>query len=267
MEREFLQLSIWDRLNEREAEQIAQALARCLPAPFAFDHVELHRLGRQQHHVAVFYWGDLRFSLIPGEHAWLGYDAEHPFIPDEQQWKSWDLATNTFGIDLAEVLRQRLTPLRQVDLQPFLLQTHSERLPQASHSEALTWCGRDGFRLPTSDEWEHACAAGSRTLFRWGNSNPESVWDRVKANAFGLRIATDSNEMEYCLDLGVMRGGDGGGRACGGLGEFANLLPLASAFFISLCKPVQPRPGALDLDRPLHGVYFRRAFPLERFLE
>ena len=31
---------------------------------------------------------------------------------------------------------------------------------------------RWGFRFPTSNEWEYACAAGSRSLFRWGNDTP-----------------------------------------------------------------------------------------------
>ena len=33
--------------------------------------------------------------------------------------------------------------------------------------------------MPTSDEWEYACAAGSRTLFRWGNHAPLEAIDEA----------------------------------------------------------------------------------------
>jgi hypothetical protein len=35
---------------------------------------------------------------------------------------------------------------------------------------------RTGMRLPTCDEWEHACGAGASTLFRWGDDSPADFY-------------------------------------------------------------------------------------------
>ena len=41
-----------------------------------------------------------------------------------------------------------------------------------TQSEARAELQAEGFRLPTSDEWEYVCAACARTLFRWGDHCP-----------------------------------------------------------------------------------------------
>jgi hypothetical protein len=111
----------------------------------------------------------------------------------------------------------------------------------------------EGFRLPTSDEWEYACAAGTRTLFRWGDECPViflpcledeagAFFERYfpgphgqtdlyhKPNAYGLMMPDDPYDWELCTDPTVMRGGDGGGAICGGEGLIKSWLPLASAY-------------------------------------
>ncbi len=40
------------------------------------------------------------------------------------------------------------------------------------HGDAVSYALSSSLRLPTSDEWEYACAAGSRSLFRWGDRVP-----------------------------------------------------------------------------------------------
>jgi hypothetical protein len=136
---------------------------------------------------------------------------------------------------------------------------------KATHAELAAGVERAGFRLPTSDEWEYLCGAGSSTLFRWGDHAPcdryppdlsveeaefratrvtsggqlkpppggfVSDWDlHRQPNGLGLHIAADPYQYELVAEADVTRGGDGGSMICGGVGYFMGWLPLATAWF------------------------------------
>ena len=138
------------------------------------------------------------------------------------------------------------------------------RIGPVTHKDVTQRLDSDGFRLPTSDEWEYLCGAGTRTMFRWGDDCPcdryptdvnpaEAAWRRdwvisggklerpddpftsdwdlhTRPNAFGLQIATNPYESEIVTEERVYRGGDGGCSICGGMGYFAGWLPLATAY-------------------------------------
>ena len=300
MNNEILQLENWKNLTDKGRLEAARALMKSLPSGFEFVGLETHAMGEQQHEVAFFDWNPTpllnsdylkgRFALIPGAEVVLGYDRENPFIPSAAQREDWQHTESEYEIDLHCYLDQCMTPLRPVNIKPFLIEQKipkreklvpisqeselkeilSEEYPAINSTEPdenfqIWWeefstknpyirqtifpteivksSRQFGFRSPTSDEWEYACAASSRTLWRWGNdcltdaypfqlADDESPhWNlNLVPNAFGLTIAFDDYSPELCED-GINRGGDGGSSTCGGAGYVSSWLTLASAFF------------------------------------
>jgi hypothetical protein len=288
--RALLMRDRWERFTLAECEKVARDLDSLLPVPFHFHKVELCALGDQRHQVALFEWGGppegydhAFFALIPGDEATLGYDRERPFVPNQQQQESWIQETERkFALSLEAFLDEVMTPLRHVTIQPFLLEVLAMPLAPSpifdetvgpsggwtrtmtpiSYDETLLRISKQGFRFPTSDEWEYACAAGSRAVFRWGNMTPPHAipllgqrkvvgWDmHLRQNAFGLFIARHPYHWEFCAERGTMRGGDGGHTLHTGAGTFAAWLTLASAFY------QQWNEGTI------FDAYLRRTFPL-----
>jgi hypothetical protein len=270
MEREFLQLDYWDQLDAVSAEKVARTLGQLLPPPWKFHALAFHELGDQRRHVAFFDWNKKTFALIPGGKITLGYDRRHPFVPTEAQLRDWQATAEEYGWSLKSFFHRCLTPLRRVELAPFLLEVKAVEWDEILHSlpgiekddsqgvtlsRVVAVLARGGFRPPTSDEWEHACAAGSRTLFRWGDGCPTgcypvdpphrrrgaSDWNpHRQPNAFGLQLPSTGYEMELTLAADskevIPRGGDGGSTTCGGAGFFAGWLCLASSFVASDLK-------------------------------
>lgn len=198
----------------------------------AVDH-----LGGPLHRVLVERDGR-EFALIPGGTHRLGFDLD-AWEPTPEQTADYDegLAEGYgCGPDVKAHLAEFMSPPRTVTLGAVLMAVENEALT-APPADLPALLAARGLRMPSADEWEHACGAGARTLFRWGATCPldEPPYGngpgtaRCEPNAFGLRIAYDSYAAELSGDPGAVHGGDGGESVCGGYGNLWAWLTLASA--------------------------------------
>lgn len=108
---------------------------------------------------------------------------------------------------------------------------------QVSYEEAVHRVVGLGLRLSTPDEWEYACGAGARTLFRWGDDTPESGYPydhrtgpHRERNLWGLAIGQDPYHHEWSSVPKIVCGGDGGAATCGGDGSFVGWVTIATAY-------------------------------------
>ena len=190
-----------------------------------------------------------------------------------------------------EYLTHILQPLRTVTLQPLLVevgienaskvlpppvatyfrsfsettgqrQIHADRKGHYTipHRHVVAFLRQHGFRLLTADEWEYACAAGSRTLFFWDIAlqKPDITlksW-MAQRNAFGLSMVRDTYQWECVLDPSIMTGGDGGWAECGSGNRFAQTIPHASAYRLPL--------NGEEINRGIYKPWFHRVYDLER---
>jgi len=253
VEREFLTLPVWDQLDAQTAETVARAVERCLPDPWKFLRIERHESGDQKRHVAFFDWDNKVFALIPGSEVTLGYDPARPSELPHELVTDWEQYARSHAgweqITWVKYLTDVLSPVRTVSMHPFLISTSAKRKapgPAANFRKLVqSW----GMRLPTADEWEHACSAGTRSLWHWGD-HPD---DRQEKNAFGLVIATNTYHQEPLDTPGQYRGGDGGVRVHGGAHELESLVPLSS-WFQNTAKPDQEDWWEHTLYRPIYSL-------------
>lgn len=231
-----LSLADWRTLDLTGAARFAQQAADQVDGRVV-DLRAVEYFGGTLHQV-VIEREDGRYALIPGGTSVVGYDVGD-WKPSDALLEAYRQETwgGGFGFhaDPRDLLRELLSPLRAVSLPALLIAVDSERLgaPAAEMPDLLA---ERGLRLPTPDEWEHACGAGAATLWWWGEHCPldrspdaHTSGPQQQPNAFGLRIARNVHDAELTSEPSVVKGGDAGESVCGGYGGFVQWLALATA--------------------------------------
>jgi hypothetical protein len=258
VEREFLTLPVWDQLDAQTAETVARAVERCLPEPWVFLRLAWYECGGQKRHVAFFDWNGSEFALIPGSEVTLGYDPTRPAPPAKllDEWYEEVRATARHhpgweGITWECSLAGVLSPLWQVRLAPFLFAVHAEPRQHSTGTEERNAIAAQGFLLPTADQWEFACSAGSRSVWHWGDDPTGGPPER---NAFGLAVTRGTYDQEVLDERNHFRGGDGGQREHGGCCALEAFVPLSSWFMSRGVNATQ--------EDWWQYTFYRRVFPL-----
>ncbi|WP_329376150.1 hypothetical protein OG625_01540 [Streptomyces sp. NBC_01351] len=230
-----LTLDQWRSADLPTARRIAQQAAE-LVAGRVVSVETVEHLGGPMHQVRIERAGT-ELALIPGGTVALGFDLDS-WRPTPEQTADYAQSLKQgfgYGPDLRAHLAEVLSPHRSATLAAVLMAVEAEALTELPADMPAVLAAR-GLRMPTADEWEHACGAGAATLFRWGDDCPldRIPYDHLTGphsglSAFGLRIAHDTYSMELTSDVTAVHGGDGGESACGGYGNLLAWLPLATA--------------------------------------
>ncbi|TDU74488.1 hypothetical protein [Streptomyces sp. KS 21] len=224
----------WRSLDRAAAGRIAhEAAAQAGGRVVLLDTVE--HLGGPLHRVRIERGGQ-EFALVPGGAVRLGFDPDawEPTPAQAADYEESRAEGYGYELDLKDYLAEVLSPVRTATLATVLMAVENEALTECPAGTPAALAVR-GLRMPSADEWEHACGAGAGTLFRWGNECPlgEPSYGggglRHEPNAFGLHIAYDSYGTELSTDPAAAHGGDGGEAVCGGYGDLLAWLPLATA--------------------------------------
>ncbi|MGW7431663.1 hypothetical protein ACWGIN_19205 [Streptomyces sp. NPDC054861] len=230
-----LGLDQWRSFELPAARRVAQEAAHQVGGRVTVVETVEH-LGAPLHRVRIERDGQ-EFALIPGGAVTLGLDLD-VWQPTPEQAADYAESLEQgfgYGPDLRTHLARVLSPRRSVVLPTVLMAVEDENLTDLPADMPTVLAAR-GLRMPSSDEWEHACGAGADTLFRWGDDCPldripygDRTGPHEQLSAFGLRIAYDTYRTELSSDVTAAHGGDGGESVCGGYGHVLAWLPLATA--------------------------------------
>jgi len=282
---EQLTLSAWDALDDDARRDCAEGVGERLPDGWTLTGLERFSLGDASHHIAMFKHlaSKSAFALIPAGAVTLGWDRAPLDLSAETQEALVTAFEEAWGggESLEDVIDDVITPSRTVTLTPFLLEVspkpatdylaediYDYEEPEGDdgpddiyRAEIARVLATDGFRLPTSDEWEHACRAGSSSFFRWGSEWPPgdplaTDFESYKqANGFGLRFTSSPYQVE-CVEGDCFRDGDGGSSVCGGDPEPYVWHTLASAYAYPMERAEECLPETYE------EAQVRRLFPL-----
>ena len=86
MKNRVIELSYWNRLDERERLDLARGLLDRIPDSFEFSGLQWYGFNERKYQIALFQYCSSSFALIPGAEVTLGYDAESHFETSVEQY-------------------------------------------------------------------------------------------------------------------------------------------------------------------------------------
>jgi len=203
-------LERWKDVSAAEREAVAKTLISSLPTGFSF-----HALSGPN---AIFAFESAKFVLIPGGAVCLGFDADRPWIPTEEEAKSWAMTAREYGF--SESIHERICAAtlrpRQVELPTLLVETETRELgwestnPDDSEIVSMLKQYPAGFQLCRGGltirvrQDAGGLVAAERSM---GRTHAEVLADLQKT---GFRFPT-SDEWEYfcgCGEPTLFRWGD-----------------------------------------------------------
>jgi hypothetical protein len=166
-----VRLRAWDVLDERAQRSVADEIAARIGGRVLglFEHES----GSLRHRVATIERDGVELGFIPGGPVHLGWSSDAPLSLSEERLARWR-EQGEVDLTFTAFIAPTLTPARVVELAPFLIELAPKSIADwvgdLDDGEPLAAIAarvrRDGFRLPTDDEWEHAVRAGGTTFFR-----------------------------------------------------------------------------------------------------
>ena len=162
-----------------------------------------------------------RMVDIPAGTFWMGTD--HPPMEDWDEAPRREVKVDAFRMSATEITNaqyEAFDPTHQRGFQGFST-GDDEAVIMVSWDDAMAYCrwlseqtGKH-YRLPTEEEWEYACRAGTTTAYNTGDTFPESQWKvqnntrdkehvslqvaQFEPNAWGL-YDMHGNVEEWCAD-------------------------------------------------------------------
>src|SRR6185312_2448625 len=162
-----MSLEWWDARSSDELRELAYMVEKSLAPRVRFSQLKRFTLDAQTHTIALFtaearYNGDL--ALLPGYVGDLGYDSVQ--VPDSLPRLENDIEDELDVTRWRDYVQQALTPMRHVELPPFLIATSAMLVEVPKTRTDYGWVyaegtlqredlaqqtGAEGFRFPSSD--------------------------------------------------------------------------------------------------------------------
>lgn len=234
----------YDNLTDTQREFLFEEITKKFPILSSPQHIEFSNFGISTK-TAIFKYNNLEFVFVPGDSVTLGWNT--PFekmnesLKEDFTWifKEWEIKNPD------DFFQRYMSPLRNVKISPMLVQRNpSEPNLELPIFEFAKEIKRNGFEIPTEDEWEYLCGGGNKSFFRWGNKfdydmelehyqldyTKKKTYTLHLPNHFGLKIAYDPYKYEIVNSECFLKGADGGVSICGGWGILASYLSTATFY-------------------------------------